>query len=242
VADMFQIPRLEQTADGRVRVARWGRIGGVLLRAADRVVLGPEMGTGLLVLVPRGYGRPMLGRRGPGGLIAEPAGVPASSLRWRVAGRILAIERDLERGGAGSGGSYVACRVEGRDLASLARARGVFMDAQLTERELIALCGQAAVALETHQVEVAIAAASSQAAAEALLADTPVSRIRMEMPALRPQGELSGVVVPGPWEDCLLPDLTSYVPEQLLIQSVSGSHQTVDDDPQLSLFEQRETA
>jgi hypothetical protein len=42
----------------------------------------------LCVLLPRGRGRPLVGRITQGGLVAEPSGVPCCTQRWCVAGRL----------------------------------------------------------------------------------------------------------------------------------------------------------
>jgi len=244
VTDMFQTPRLERTAEGSVVVTRWGRVGGHLLRAGDRLVLGAAHSEQLLVLLPRGYGRPMLGRRGAAGLVAEPSGVPASGLRWEVAGAVMAIERDLERGGVGVGTSEVVCRIEGGDIASLARARAIFTDGLRTERELIHLCSQAVVAPENLGVEVAIAAADIRSHAEGLLGRVSAGCIRFALPEIAPDNAHQGMVVPGPWRtqppsnvqldfDDLY-DLPELEPQ--LSEAVQ------EDEAQLSLFAHRVTA
>jgi hypothetical protein len=245
VAHMFQIPRLEQTVDGRVAVTRWGRIDNTLLRVGDRLVLGAPTADSLLVLVPRGYGRPMLGRRGSVGLVAEPSGVPVSTQRWSVAGSVQAVERELERGGVGAGQRYVACRLEGGDIATLAKARALFADGPLSERDLIRLCSVAAVAPEDLNVQVAIAAASDQAAAEAILCDVPLGAIRIEMPAGLPRAEASGMVVPGPWQPRVPAAPAQLTFEDLYDLPIPQPRVAIDqfehDDAQLSLFDQRET-
>ena len=232
VTDMFQIPRLERTVEGGVVVTRWGRVGGHLLRAGDRLVLGTTRTDELLVLMPRGYGRPMLGRRAQGGLIAEPTGVPASGLRWEVGGSVVAVERDHERGGVGAGDSYVVCRVEGNDIASLAQARAIFMDGPRTERELIHLCSLAAVAPETMGVHVAIAAADVAERAESLLEDVQAGRIRYAMPEFEPEDVHQGMVLPGPWQTHTDVQIDEVSPRT---RSVLASEPD-DDDMQLPLF------
>jgi hypothetical protein len=241
VTDMFQTPRLERTAEGAIFVTRWGRVGGHLLRAGDRLVLGAAHQDELLVLIPRGYGRPMLGRRGNAGLLAEPSGVPASGLRWEVGGAVVAIERDLERGGVGVGNTHVVCRVEGSDIASLARARAIFADGVRTERELIHLCSQAAVAPEEHGIQVAIAAADSREQALALLARVGSGSIRFALPDLEPQREQRGMVVPGPWR-AQLPSSEIQLDFEDIYDSPAPASQSAEDAAehggQLSLFGQ----
>ena len=241
-ATVSQTPRLERTASGGIVVGKWGRISGHLLRVGDRLVLGPRASDELLVLIPKGYGRPMLGRFGQQGLVAEPSGVPASGLRWQIAGSVKAVERDLERGGVGAGATYVACRVEGGDLVSLARARSVFSDGPRSERELIHLCSQAVVAPEQLGVRVAIAAASDPEVAEALLAGVPAGSIRFALPKLSTEDQSHGLVVPGPW----LVHSRNEEPAEAYVEPVFrrevGSCDSQDESPQLSLFNQRITA
>ncbi len=242
VTHMFQIPRLDKTADSTIVVTRWGRIDGVLLRVGDRLVLGPPVGDSLMVLLPRGYGRPMLGRRGPNGLVAEPSGVPVSSQRWRVAGAVTAVERDLERGGVGAGECHVACRVEGHDIATLARARSLFNDGALSERDLIHLCSRAAVAPEELNIRVAISAAADPAAAEALLVEVPAGAIRLALPVQRSEVQTHGMVVPGPWQPPLPSSPAQLTFEELYDIPVQQSRAATEDEPQQSLFGGRETA
>ena len=66
--------------------------GDVLLTAGTASV--GEM----VVLVPWGHGRPMLGRVTSTGFVAEPGSVPCSPRRWRIAGRLVAHLRPRVRG------------------------------------------------------------------------------------------------------------------------------------------------
>ena len=66
--------------------------GDVLLTAGTASV--GEM----VVLVPWGHGRPMLGRVTTTGFVAEPGSVPCSPRRWRIAGRLVAHLRPRVRG------------------------------------------------------------------------------------------------------------------------------------------------
>jgi len=141
---MVQVPRFECQVDGEIRVTQWGRAGDVLFRAGDRLVVDGVSRSELLVLVPRGRGRPMLGRFGKHGLLAEPGGVRASERRWRVLGQLSAVERCLERNGSDGEGGFVSVRVQGDDLAQVARARGVFVGRRMTARELSDFCSHAA--------------------------------------------------------------------------------------------------
>jgi hypothetical protein len=245
VSDMFQVPKLERTLEGGVIVTQWGRVDGQLLRTGDRLVLGVAHADDLVLLVPRGYGRPMLGRRSKDGLIAEPTGVPASGLRWRVGGAVVAIERDLERGAVGAGQAHIVCRVEGSDIAALARARAIFCDGVRTERALIRLCSQAAVAPDTMGVQVAIAAAGDWATAEALLGQVEVGHLRFCLPEAEPLDSQRGLIVPGPWSAGV--SLTEVqlgvelVSEAAVGASVLKAGGTEGDDPQLPLFGVRRT-
>lgn len=75
-----------------------GEAGGLALRAGDLLVVHPQAQTGdLVVLAPARFGRPMLGRLGPRGAVAEPSGVPCSADRWRVAGRVHLHVRPVPR-------------------------------------------------------------------------------------------------------------------------------------------------
>jgi len=52
----------------------------------------------LCVLLPRGRGRPLVGRITHGGLVAEPSGVPCCAERWCVAGRLVVRAGGKRRG------------------------------------------------------------------------------------------------------------------------------------------------
>jgi len=81
-------------------VVHSGSAGGLEFVAGDLLLLGGEHSDGdLVILSPRGHGRPMLGRVTPRGLLAEPGGIPCDPRRWQVAGRILARVREDNRGG-----------------------------------------------------------------------------------------------------------------------------------------------
>lgn len=200
VTDMIRIPKLAETADGKLVVTHWGHVASILFRVGDRVILsGLEKG-GLLVMTPKGWGNPMFGRRSQGQLVAEPSGNPANPCRWTVAGAVVAIERDLERGGIGPGRWFCAVRVEAMDIASMAAAAEVFQSGWMTAAEVDALCRKAAVAPEMHGVRVAVACGDSQEQAEALLEHTAQGRLRFTS---RPDATVnsdSGIVLPGPWQ------------------------------------------
>lgn len=70
----------------------------------------------------------------------------------------------------------------------------------MSASEVDALCRRAAVAPETHRVEVAVACGDSQVEAEAMLEATSVGRLRF---SCRPDSSVSsdaGLVLPGPWK------------------------------------------
>jgi len=178
-----------------VIVVRWGRVAGFTFRAGDRVVLGPVEDGGLLLLRPRGYGWPMLGRQLRGSLIAEPGGVPAAPRRWRAAGGVVAVERQLGRGVTDGGRWFVAIRVTDaggkRRSPDAARSMGL-KGGWMTGPEVDALCHRAS----RWEGRVAVTAASSQEAAEELLLACPAGSIRLS--ADRPLSASEGVIA-GPW-------------------------------------------
>ena len=109
------------------------------------------------------------------------------------------MERDLERGGIGPGRWYVAVRIESSDIAAMTKARKMFTSGWMNASEVDALCRKAAVAPELAMASVAVAAAADQKAAERLLENTPVARLRFELkPILEPRSGF-GVVLEGPW-------------------------------------------
>ena len=201
VTDMIRIPKLAETADGKLVVTHWGHVASILFRVGDRVILSSLEKGGLLVMTPRGWGNPMFGRRSQGQLVAEPSGNPANACRWTVAGAVAAIERDLERGGIGPGRWFCSVRVESVDLAAMAGAAETFQSGWMTASEVDALCRKAAVAPETHGVNVAVACGDCQEEAEALLEQTAQGRLRFTS---RPDATVnsdSGIVLPGPWQN-----------------------------------------
>lgn len=90
------LPRWSQ-GEGRVfRVlAEGGAAGFDLLRGDLLMVRGDVVRNQIGVLVPRGYGRPMLGVRTDKGLRAEPGGVNCSLDRWVMSGRLVARARSF---------------------------------------------------------------------------------------------------------------------------------------------------
>ena len=200
VSAMFRIPKLAETADGKVVVTHWGQAASLLFRVGDQVIVNPKDSGGLLLIVPKGWGNPMFGRRCQGGLVAEPSGNPANGCRWEVGGSVEAIERDLERGGIGPGRWWCAVRVETTDIVAMAEAAEHFEQGWMSAGEVDAVCRRAAVALETHDVQVAVACGDTQEEAERMLEQTMVGRVRF---VCRPDSSVSsdaGLVLPGPWQ------------------------------------------
>ena len=201
VTDMIRIPKLAETADGQLVVTHWGHVASILFRVGDQVIVSPREKGGLLVMTPKGWGNPMFGRRSQGQLVAEPSGNPAHGCRWRVAGAVAAIERDLERGGIGPGRWFCAVRVEAVDLTAIAGAAETFQSGWKTAAEVDELCRRAAVAPETHGVSVAVSCGDGQEQAETLLSDTRPGRLRFTS---RPDASVNsdaGIVLPGPWQN-----------------------------------------
>ncbi len=201
VTNMIRIPKLAATADGKFIVTQWGHAASILFRVGDEVIVAPEVNTGLLLMTPSGWGNPMFGRRAQGQLVAEPSGNPASSCRWSVRGAVVAVERDLERGGVSGGRWYCAVRVEALDLTAIAGAREVFSSGWRTASEVDELCRRAAVAPELHGVAVAVACGDSIEQAEAMLESTSPGRLRFTS---RPDASVNsntGIILPGPWRD-----------------------------------------
>lgn len=199
VPDMFRIPKLVSLADGQVSVTQWGQTAGTLFRVGDRLILDHKRKDGLLVLTPRGWGNPMFGRQEQGGLVAEPGRVPADTCRWSVAGGVVAVERDLERGGIGPGRWWVALRIETSDLAAMVEARKAFTGGWKDAAEVDELCRRASVAPEMDRVSVAIVAAQNQEEAESMLSGVDVGRIRFTVQLPPEISADSGVVIRGPW-------------------------------------------
>lgn len=104
----LQIPRIVDA--GPALCAAWdapayvvvapGHVGEIDLRAGDLLVIdrGEPALDALVMLVPRRFGRPMLGRVSRRGIVAEPGGVPCDLDRWAVAGRIALRVRPEPRG------------------------------------------------------------------------------------------------------------------------------------------------
>ncbi len=108
------VPQLEELRSAREpscegRVVCRVMAGGVVGEESDRQPLGLRAGDLLLavgtarvgdlcILLPRGRGRPLVGRVIHGGLVAEPSGVPCCTNRWRVAGRLVVQAAGEPRG------------------------------------------------------------------------------------------------------------------------------------------------
>lgn len=185
-----------------VMVVRWGRVAGFTFRAGDRVVLGPVSDGDLLLLRPRGYGWPMLGRQARGSLIAEPGGVPAAPRRWRVAGAVVAVERSLGRGVTDGGRWFVALRVTdgaGRVRTDEAVASMGLKQGWMTGPEVDALCLRAS----RWEGRVAVVAANSPEQAVELLRVCPAGSVRLAADRSQAGVESSGAtqasVIAGPW-------------------------------------------
>jgi hypothetical protein len=197
------VPRLEQHPAGDAVVTRWGEIDGFLFRPGDRLLLGEALEGGLVVLLPRGWGHPMLGRRTRKGLVAEPGGVPASEARWRVAGGLSCVERPVERVAGSKGAWWVSARIEEIGppgaVGGVEEARQVFLGGRMEGAELDAFCLQAALAPERFGVRVAVGAAADAERAAELVFETPTGMMRVD-PASGPSREARGQrVLVGPW-------------------------------------------
>lgn len=198
----IQIPKLILRTPSLASVERWGQIGRLVFRAGDRLVLGEEKPGALLLFAPLGHGRPMLGRRTGGRLVAEPGGIPASSRRWRVIGSVVAIEREFERSILGGGRWYTCSRIRVcGSQPDMPAARVQFRGGWLEASDVDLLTLRASTAPERLGVEVACAVASQPDEARALLADTSPGCIRIGMASADPM--LLPSVIPGPWpEEC----------------------------------------
>lgn len=198
----IHVPRIRVESAQRARVTRWGHAGGFVYRAGDSLVVAePEAGA-LLLLVPRGYGNPMLGRQTRSGLVAEPGGVPASTSRWQVLGRVAAVERDLERAVVGSGRWSVEVVLRPLPHATVGAVRAAeerFQGGELSGPELDALCLRAALAEDDFDVQVSIGAAATRARAAELAASAAAGSLRVEVEPTSAQPEATGSVIVGPW-------------------------------------------
>ncbi len=177
-----QVPRIRQESATSARVTQWGHVGAFVLRAGDRLVLAEPTPGALLLLVPRGWGNPMLGRQRGATLIAEPGGVPASAARWQVAGRIVAIERDLERAVVGGGRWAVSVVFHPTRAATVGQLRDAelrFQGGWMDGAQLDAFCLQAALAADDLGVEISVGAAEDFEAADSLAALASPGTVRI---------------------------------------------------------------
>ena len=110
-AEVPQLEELCRSSEGAsehsvvCRVAVGGVVGdgvrgtALVLNPGDRLLaVGVARVGELCILLPRGRGRPLVGRVTHGGLIAEPSGVPCCTNRWRVAGRLVVEAAQEPRG------------------------------------------------------------------------------------------------------------------------------------------------
>lgn len=201
-ATTLRVPRLRVLQPDRAVVTDWGEVGEVVLRPGDELVLDNTHQGDLLLLVPRGWGSPMLGRRARGRLIAEPGGVPASPARWAVAGGVSVIERDLERAVHQGSGWQVAVLLRptpDSTLAQIEAAQARFVGGCLDAVELDALCLDAALAPELFGMEVSVGAASTPDAAALLAERAGPGRVALSIDHLRKPQTGAGTVIEGPW-------------------------------------------
>lgn len=213
------IPRIEINPDGAVVVVRWGTVLGQVLRPGDRVVPGDRT-CRVVVLTPRGRGRPMLALREGRRLLALPGLVPASPDRWQVACGVAAVERDLERGAPGPQVLEVAVRVRtGKVGVDLAAVPPALLGGRLDAGQLEGLCIRAAIAPRQHGLQVALAAAPDAEQARSLLGDTPAGCLRFTL-NVHDAAQLQGHVIAGPWPG-------SATTAQAARQKTPPSHQQV---------------
>jgi len=197
-AHLSHVPRLELDPHGEARVRRWGQLRGLILKPGDRLVQGARSPEGLVLLVPRGHGRPMLGREDRRGLRAEPADVPAHPDRWRVACGVVAVERELGRGGPGGKELEVAVRaraLHGKDV-DLELALRALGGGRKSGPELERLLLLAATAPERWGVEVALGVALTRQEAAEQADGAAFGTMRI---ALTRQARAAAGVIPGPW-------------------------------------------
>lgn len=190
-----QPPRLELRTDGQVLVTRWGQVGTLILRPGDRILPGPSTGP-VVLLLARGIGRPMLAVRDGRRLLALPGLVPVSLERWTVAFAVQGVERDVERGGPGIDGLYLAAN-DGAG-GSVARSPGP-VDSATVEGE----CLRAAVGARRGRSP-SLALATSADAAALLLAGATPGTLRFSLEGAAPS-QAVGIVIAGPWP-ARLPD------------------------------------
>jgi hypothetical protein len=198
LAPAHNVPQLRVDAATTAIITHWGEVDGRLLRAGDRLVLGGRR-DGLVLLMPRGFGRPMLGRHTPRGLVAEPGGVPASASRWGVLAGVLGVERALERGaGMPEGRWCVVVLVEGG--AELPIPLSHLREESLSADEVDARLRDALLAARRHGVDVRVGVAPEMADAELLAESATANHVRLALGGRAPSAVPSGRVIVGPWE------------------------------------------
>jgi hypothetical protein len=203
LAASLNVPQLRVDAASTAIVTHWGEVDGLLLRAGDRLVLGGNR-AGLVLLVPRGFGRPMLGRNTPRGLVAEPGGVPASASRWSVLAGVRGVERALERGAGMPAGRWsVAIQVEGG--ASLELPLTHLRGEDLSADEVDARLRDALLAARRHGVDVRVGVAATLGDADGLADSAAANHVRIAVGARRPAAAPAGRVIVGPWQDSAVP-------------------------------------
>jgi len=192
----LQVPRFDLARPDTLVVTRWGKVGRACLRPGDRLVLGADEGE-WVVLVSRGWGRPMVGRRKEGRLWAEPGGVPVSAARWAVAGGVSAVERELGRGRPLEEDAWVEVRVEGaRPAVATHRALASAGGSWMTPSALEALSIQATVAMGGGEIQVAIGVGQDRDEARKMVAEAAWGHLRF---SLRRRVEPDALLIVGPW-------------------------------------------
>ena len=232
----LRVPRLRVLQSDRAVVTDWGEVGDVVLRPGDELVLDPTHQGDLLLLLPRGWGSPMLGRRSRGRLIAEPGGVPASPARWAIAGGVSVIERDLERAVHQGCGWHVSVLLRPHpetSLAEIAAAQARFTGGCLDADDLDALCLDAALAPDLFGMAVSIGAGSTPEEAALLAEQVAPGRIALSVHHLRRPAGRSGTVIVGPWLQA--PAAREHRGVATRTAAVSASAER----PQLSLFKDK---
>ncbi len=187
---LLHVPALRLDAHGAPVVTRWGRIGAFTFRAGDRLRLGPVRPGLLALLLPAGFGWPMLGRCTERGLIAEPGAVPASSARWSAVAGLVGVERALDRCVVAPGRWWVA--VASADAALVAAVGGPLQE--LDGDEVDALCGD----LGSMGDRLRLGIGATAAVATGLVAQAPdgVAWVDAERPV---QSAPLAELVEGPW-------------------------------------------
>lgn len=186
-----------------VVVVRWGRVRGFTFRAGDRLVLSDSCtDRELLLLRPRGYGWPMLGRREGGELKAEPGGVRAAPRRWRVAAGVVAVERALARSVMDRGDWHVAVVARGETTAAQLREARL-VGGRLPHRLVDEVCHRAARFVDEGMGLVSVGVGRSPAEARDVAEGCPPGRMRMPPAGASAALDVAaqmGDVVEGPWQ------------------------------------------